>query len=165
MKEPPPVHPRRRSDRRIYEGAHDPYKAREKLQEPTFCPQCTAVFHDGRWHWALRPVPAHEALCPACRRINDAYPAGVLTISGSFAQQHEDEVLGLVRHQEEEEKSEHPLHRIMGIAHEGQSIVVDTTDIHLPRRIGEALHHAYQGDLDFHYDEEGHFIRVTWSRD
>lgn len=52
----------------------------------------------------------------------------------------------------------------MAIASEGPSIVVDTTDIHLPRRIGKALHHAYQGDLDLHYDE-GCFIRVTWSRD
>jgi hypothetical protein len=165
MKQPPPVHPRQRSDRRIFEGVQDPYRPREKLREPTFCPQCAAVFHDGRWHWALRPDPAHEALCPACRRINDAYPAGVLTIGGGFVEQHKDEVLALVRHQEKEEKSEHPLHRIMGIEREGRSIVVNTTDIHLPRRIGEALHHAYRGNLDFQYDEGCYFIRVTWKRD
>jgi hypothetical protein len=104
-------------------------------------------------------------LCPACRRINDQYPAGTLTIAGAFARQHADEILGLVRHQEQAEKAEHPLHRIMTVEQGYEATVVSTTDIHLPRRIGEALHHAYQGELDFRYHEEGHFIRVTWSRD
>jgi hypothetical protein len=43
--------------------------------------------------------------------------------------------------------------------------VITTTDIHLPRRIGEALHRAYEGDLDFHYEEEAYSIRVTWRRE
>ena len=165
MKEMPKMHVPKRSDRLIRERVHDPYRDRHKLREPTFCSQCEAVFHDGRWHWAPRPAPAYQALCPACRRINDKYPAGVLTISGAFAKQHADEVMGLVRNQEEVGKVEHPLHRIMGIEQSGEAIVVNTTDIHLPRRIGEALHHAYQGKIDFHYDEDGYFIRVTWSRD
>lgn len=165
MKESPPVHPQRRSDRLLHERGHDPYHPQQKLPEPTLCPQCEAVFHEGRWHWAPRPVPSHEALCPACRRINDDYPAGVLTIGGAFARQHADEILGLVRHQEEAEKGEHPLHRIMAVEQGDDAIVVSTTDIHLPRRIGEALQHAYRGELAFHYDEEGYFIRVTWSRD
>ena len=41
--------------------------------------------------------------------------------------------------------------------------IITTTDIHLPRRIGQALHSAYKGSLDVHYDEEGYFIRVHWS--
>ena len=24
---------------------------------------------------------------------------------------------------------------------------------------------AYKGDLDFHYDDEGYFLRATWSRE
>jgi hypothetical protein len=31
--------------------------------------------------------------------------------------------------------------------------VVTTTDIHLPRRVGHALEHAYKGKLDVHYSE------------
>ena len=42
---------------------------------------------------------------------------------------------------------------------------MQTTDIHLPRRIGEALHHAHRGELDFHYDKEAYAIRVSWRRD
>jgi len=157
-----PRQPRR--DRLIREHVHDPYKTRLKLPEPTVCPQCGAVFHEGRWHWAPRPEPAHEELCQACHRINDRYPAGELTIAGGFVPRHKDEILQLARHQEEQEKAEHPLHRIMEIEERDGAIVVRTTDIHLPRRIGEALHHAYRGDLDFHYDEEAYFIRVRWTR-
>jgi hypothetical protein len=37
-------------------------------------------------------------------------------IQGVFATRHKDEILHLVRYQEEQEKAEHPLHRIMDIA-------------------------------------------------
>ena len=75
------------------------------------------------------------------------------------------EILHLACHQEEQEKPEHPLHRIMAIDEQGDAIVVRTTDIHLPRRIGEALQHAYHGELDFRYEEETYFLRVHWTRD
>ena len=52
----------------------------------------------------------------------------------------------------------------MDIEEQDGAIVVQTTDIHLPRRIGEALHHTYHGGLDFHYEGRTYFIRVTWSR-
>jgi hypothetical protein len=158
-----PRQPRR--DRLIRERVHDPYKTRLKLSEPTVCPQCGAVFHDGRWQWSPRPDGAQETLCAACHRINDHYAAGEVTITGGFVRQHVDEILHLVRHQGELEKGEHPLHRIMAIEERDDALVVQTTDIHLPRRIGEALSHAYHGELDFHYDEEAYFIRVQWRRD
>jgi hypothetical protein len=78
---------------------------------------------------------------------------------------HKDEILHLARHQEGQETAEHPLHRIIGIEEGDDAIVVRTTDIHLPRRIGEALRHAFHGELDFHYEEEAYFIRIRWSRD
>jgi hypothetical protein len=53
----------------------------------------------------------------------------------------------------------------MKIEDMGDQIVVTTTEIHLPRRIGEALKSAFDGDLDFNYDEDGYFVRVGWRRD
>jgi hypothetical protein len=155
-----------RLDRRIREHVHDPYKTRLKLAEPTVCPECGAVFHKGRWQWAANPPRgAHEEMCQACHRTKDKYPAGTLTLTGGFIGSHKDEIVHLIRHQEELEKGEHPLHRIMEIEEEPGHIVVSTTDIHLPRRIGEALHHAYHGDLDFRYEEEAYFLRVSWTRE
>jgi len=155
-----------RKDRLIREHVHDPYKTRLKLSEPAVCPDCGAVFHQGRWQWVeIAPTDAHEELCQACHRTKDKYPAGTLTLSGDFVKDHKDEILHLVRNQEELEKGEHPLHRIMDIEEEPGRIVVSTTDIHLPRRIGEAVHKAYQGDLEYRYEEEAYFLRVNWTRE
>lgn len=154
-----------RMDRRIVEHVHDPYKTRLKLTGPTVCPKCSAVFQKGRWRWPSYPPveDAHHEICQACHRIIDDYPAGWLTITGDFAKGHKEEIVGLARNQEDLEKGEHPLHRIMEIKEEDGGIVITTTDIHLPRRIGEALHHAYRGDLDFHYIKESYLIRVLWT--
>ena len=70
-----------------------------------------------------------------------------------------------MRNNEEEEKSEHPLHRLMAIEEQPGAIIIKTTDIHLPPRIGEALRRAFKGELDLHYDEEGYFIRINWKRE
>jgi hypothetical protein len=146
-------------------GVTDPYKLTKKPHEPSVCPQCGAVYHDGRWHWAERPAGAHELVCQACHRINDDYPAGVVTLAGSFVRQHRAELLELARHQEAIEKPEHPFNRIMKIDEAPDRVVITTTDIHLPRRIGEAAKRAFDGELDFAYDEDGYFVRVGWRRD
>lgn len=154
----------RRQDRRIHELVHDPYKSKSKLPDPTVCPPCGAVFHAGRWTWMARPAKAHGALCPACRRMRDKYPAGFLTLKGQFLQEHREEILNLARHEEQKAKVEHPLQRIMDIQEQEDGILLTTTDAHLVRGIGEAVQRAYQGELDFHYGEESSILRVSWTR-
>jgi hypothetical protein len=141
----------------------DPYQLQQKLSDPTVCPQCGAVYHNGRWQWGPRPQAGREALCSACRRINDNFPAGTVQFHGSFAPQQTEEIVRLVRHQEEAEKGEHPLNRIISIDEDAQGIVIHTTDIHLPRRIGEAAKRAFHGTLDQHFEEGGYFVRVDWT--
>ncbi len=154
-----------RGDRLIREMEHDPYKTRLKLSEPTACPQCGAVFLKARWQWTERPDGAEETLCQACHRTNDNYPAGILSLGGEFLKAHRTEILNLARNVEESEKRDHALHRIMSIEESKDGVVINTTDIHLPRRIGEALAKAYEGDLDYHYDKGSYFLRATWQRD
>jgi hypothetical protein len=144
---------------------HDAYRADAKLAEPTACPDCGAVYHKGRWQWAAAPADAHTTRCPACRRIHDDFPAGYLSISGAYADQHRGEILNLVRNEEAREKAEHPLQRIMRIEEQGKRVEVTTTDNHLARAIGEALRRAYQGELDVHHNREDDLVRVTWSRE
>jgi len=153
-----------RSDRLIQEHVHDPYRARKKIQGSAFCAQCDAVYEKGRWIWDERPAGAKAEACPACSRIVENQPAGVVNLSGDFLADHNDEVINLARNEEEKEKGQHPLHRIMSIEEGKDATTITTTDIHLPRRIGEALKSAYGGDLDYHYEEEAYFIRVNWSR-
>jgi hypothetical protein len=52
----------------------------------------------------------------------------------------------------------------MDIERSDDGITVTTTDIHLARGIGDAVHHAYQGALDFHYNPEQNLLRVSWAR-
>jgi NMD protein affecting ribosome stability and mRNA decay len=166
MTEPKGTGAPQRRDRLMHEHIHDTYKIRRKLPEPAVCPECRAIYHHGRWQWADSwPYQAHQEVCPACHRIKDHYPAGILTLTGAFVQKHKAELLDRVRHLEAEEKKQHPLGRIMGIEEHPAAVVITTTDIHLPHRIGHALHAAFGGDLDYRYEEETYFIRVNWKRE
>jgi NMD protein affecting ribosome stability and mRNA decay len=154
-----------RFDRLIQERVHDPYKTKSKPSEPSVCPVCHAVFKDGRWQWADSwPIDAHTKTCQACHHVSDGSPAGVISLRGEFAQNHSKELLQLIRHREQGENREHPLHRIMQIEEKPESIVIKTTDIHLPHAIGEALRRAYKGHLAIRYSEETYFVEVKWSR-
>jgi hypothetical protein len=155
---------RRTSGRAQEDHNPDPYQANAKLKEPAVCDGCGAVYHQGRWSWASTPAAAHRDHCPACRRIADALPAGIVTLSGAFAAAHKDEILGLARNEEAAEKNEHPLNRVMAINDVDDVIEIHTTDIHLPRRLGNALKRAFDGDLESHFDENGYFVRVDWRR-
>jgi hypothetical protein len=94
-----------------------------------------------------------RAVCPACRRIADRFPAGRVELSGEFLRDHREEILNLVRNAEDAEKSERPMERIMAITEEAGRALVTTTGIHVARRIGEALSRSYQGELDYRYGD------------
>lgn len=151
-------------DRLIHEHRHDPYKSTHKPAEPTTCPGCGAVYHRGRWQWTESPKDANEARCPACARIHDHYPAGYVNLRGEFLQAHRQEILNLVRNVEERESAEHPLKRIMDISEEDGGLLITTTDLHLARSIGDEIHRAWQGELDYKYAEESNIIHVAWER-
>ena len=161
---PPGFHPINRHDGIFQEQIHDTYQTKGKLPEPAVCPQCSAVFHKGRWQWLGAPANAHQHNCPACQRILEHQPAGFVTLAGEFFVAHRDEIVSLIHNVEKKEKTEHPLKRIMATEEEGNGVLITTTDIHLARGIGEAIHHAYQGDLEFHYNPAENLLRVNWSR-
>ena len=153
-----------RRDRLIREREHDPYRSRGKLPDPTACPECRAMYRDGRWAWGRPPADAHPTRCPACQRVRDDYPAGTLTVSGDFAAAHRSEILGLALNVEEREKAEHPLKRIMAVRDEEGGFQITTTDAGLARNIGDALQRAYEGDLDYRYADQETLLRVRWHR-
>lgn len=153
-----------RHDRFVKERRHDTYRSRGKLPEATYCPDCGAVFHKGRWTWGEAPASAVHQICPACQRTHDRFPAGVVNVGGPFFAAHREEILNLIRNVEGREKGEHPLHRIMALEEGDEEVAISTTDTHLPRRLGEALVHAHGGALNFQYPEAEQLIRVTWSR-
>jgi hypothetical protein len=163
MKAAPAETAHEESIHQIDEGVPDPYKA--NLIEPAVCPICFAVFKEGRWQWAAWwPIDSHQRVCQACHRARDRYPAGIATIRGGFAMAHRAEILSMARRLEQHEKFLYPLHRIMGIEERPDSIVINTTDIDLPRVIGKALQDAYGGDLETVCPKESYSVRVNWTR-
>ncbi|MDO9392882.1 MAG: BCAM0308 family protein [Methylotenera sp.] len=157
-------------DRPLFEQDIDSYKAKEKLSEPTVCPQCGAVYHAGRWQWIEPPSNADSQTCPACHRIKDNFPAGFVTLEGPFFNTHSEEIKHLIQNHALHERVEHPLKRIIAIEnqaignHQGSSMLVTTTDTHLARGIGEAVRHAYQGELKVNHVSGENTVRVQWSR-
>lgn len=153
-----------RQDRLLRELDHDPYHSKRKIKEPTECPKCGLVYHRGRWTWGESPANVHKQLCPACHRIEDKVPAAFLTLQGEFVSLHRDEVMNLLKNYEKRERQLHPLKRIMEINELEGNTVVSFTDAHLARGIGEALHHAYEGELNYQYTDEDIMLRVNWAR-
>jgi len=153
-----------RREQLMQELVHDSYKAQRKPTGPVRCRGCAAVYRKGRWTWGAAGGGVRATLCPACRRIKDRLPAGFVRLGGEFFAAHKDEILRRVRHCEESEKSDHPLERIMTIEGNGRSVVVTTTDAHLARRIADALHDAYKGELEYRYSKAENLLRVAWRR-
>lgn len=141
----------------------DPYRWAHKPDGPAACPRCGAIYEVGRWRWGSRPEGAVALTCQACHRISDNYPAGVVRVAGARLPGLKEQILQLARHQEEAERKEHPLNRIMDVEDTTDALVIRTTDIHLPRRIGDAVQRAYKGELEMHFDEAAYFVRVTWT--
>ena len=153
-----------RRDRLIQERRHDPYAARRKPHGPSRCPGCAAVFADGRWQWGEAPPDAQAVTCPACQRARDDMPAGIVTLAGDFHLTHRAEILGLIRHVEEREAKQHALKRIMRVTESEGEVEILTCEASLARAIGEAIAHAYKGDLAYHYPDGAGVLRVRWER-
>ena len=151
-----------RRTRRVQPHEHDPYKRRAKTAGTAVCPRCGALSRSGRWRWGAPPEGGelHRQLCPACERVRDGYPAGIVRLRGAGARR--DEILARVHHVEQAEKADHPLERIMQIGEDGDEIVVTTTGIHLARRIGDALERSFHGKTTVRYPEEQSEVQVDW---
>lgn len=155
----------RRTD--IGQERKSPYNERRKFPEPTVCPRCGLVYSEGRWHEASGEPPpeANEELCPACRREVDRQPGGLVYLSGRYLWEREEEIMNIVRNQEEQAKAKRPLQRIMWVEKTDEAIEIATTNQHLARRIGRAVNSAHAGDFTIKQATGERFVRVYWERE
>ncbi len=150
----------------LAEDTGSPYYELRSYPEPTVCSGCGLVYHKGRWtHNAEAPAQANRELCPACKRIQDRNPGGVVYLDGSYLQAHCDEIVNIAKNQEKIAREQRPLQRIMWMKPNGDGLEIATTNVHLARRIGEAIYQAHKGNLDIKYSEGDRFARVYWRRD
>jgi NMD protein affecting ribosome stability and mRNA decay len=153
-----------REDKMYSQGRKDPYQDRKKITDPAQCPQCGLYFLKGRWTWKSTYKDTASELCPACRRINDRVAAGVVQLAGPFLQEHRYEIQSLIENEERKEKQRHPLERLMKTRFTKSGLRVETTGLHLARRIGMALQKAYQGELETEYLKGQYKVRINWMR-
>jgi NMD protein affecting ribosome stability and mRNA decay len=149
----------------VLEGyGNDAYRPGRKPAGSIQCTRCGAVFYKGRWSWRAAPPGAKKQRCPACRRIDEKFPAGYVQICGGFFEARRDEVLARVRHCETQEKAEHPLERIIAVEKGAEGALVTTTSGHLARLLGHALKSAFGGRLSLTYNRQDNLARVRWQR-
>lgn len=157
------------------ENFDDPYIPREHVPDGTRCELCGSIAHGGHWHLPedyQLPVRkegdrsyTHEALCPACRKIQDHVPGGVVRITGSFVWDHEEEIMNLIRNEAIKAMGLNPLERIMSLEYADNAIEITTTNEKLAQKIGKALHKAYSGTIEYKWSEDTKLVRVLWHRD
>jgi len=103
-------------------------------------------------------------LCPACQKIRDHYAEGKVTLQPSaFLTAHKDEILRLIRNEEERAKGINPLERIVEITEAEEALVVMTTNEKLAQRIGRTLKSTFQGHTTYHWSDPK-FLSVAWQR-
>ncbi|MBI2843271.1 MAG: ATPase [Armatimonadetes bacterium] len=158
--------------RRNIENYGDPYIIQASSEEVRVCTECGAIYSGQRWYLKLqadpeklRSQPVHFTICPACRKIRDRSPGGIVNISGAFVQAHREDILNLIRNEGERAMAVNPLERIMDIDGLNSSVEVLTTNERLAQRIGRALHKAYCGEVTYRWSEDNKLARVSWQRD
>ncbi len=149
----------------------DPYMP-EEGQEAALCTTCKALYQNKRWFFddnlaqkLAGTAKVKEVMCPTCRKIKDGYPEGVLTLSGDFFAERQEEILTLVKNEAAKVGARSVADRIIKMTPEGRGkLVIETTTEKLAQHLGRAVYRAFKGDLDFRWSEMNRFVRVYWKR-
>jgi len=154
------------------ESYSDPYIDDESPVENTVCRHCGSIFTAGRWYFKgdltkdkMPTGPKHETLCPACQKLRDHVPSGILKLTGRFVDEHRDEILNLVRNESHKALGDNPLERVMSLESIVNGIQITTTNEKLAQRIGKAVHKAYSGDIEYKWSEDNKQARINWVRE
>ena len=148
----------------------DPYIPKKGMGKAITCKECGAVYRNKRW--SLNGPPAESRagadrriICPACRKIRDKYPNGIIMLTGPFLELHKDEILRLARNEERRALRINPLARIFAIKDHGRSLEIQTTSERFAQRIGREIQRAFKGRTTYHWAREDKQIRVYWHRE
>ena len=159
------------ASRKNVDRTRDSYIPRKGPLEVGVFPECHAINRKKRWYLdeaeyaSLARTGVALRRCPACRKIADGFPSGVVTLRGEFLRTHHDEILTIVRNEEHRARETNPLERIMEIRDGDESVEILTTDEKLAQRIGREVRKAYQGTVSYKWSEDANLVRVNWARD
>lgn len=138
-------------------------------QGTAVCESCQAVYRNKRWYAGPEVLKAGTAavkvVCPACLKIRDNFPGGIVTLAGGYVLPHKRELLKLIKNEEDRARGFNPLERVMSIKENGRgSLIVNTTNEKLAQRLGRAIKKAFHGDVSYHWSHDNKLVRVDWER-
>lgn len=143
----------------------DAYRGKGGIRGAVYC-QCGAVYRNKRWFLedeAAGHKEGREHVCPACRRVADRNPAGVVTLSGDYRADHASEINNLINVITKRAQIKNPLGRIMDISEENDDVIITTTDVKLAQKIGREIYRSHGGQLHFIWSHAEAPVRVKWS--
>ena len=148
----------------------DPYAMLRGVKGPAICKKCLAVYAKKRWRFddaESRKLAAssrtQKLVCPACQKIRDDYPEGILTVRWSALKDHETEIRGLIDNVEARTLSINPLARVMKIIARRRDLEVHTTTDRLAQRLGRELVRAFRGRVTYRWAHRDMLVRVAWT--
>lgn len=161
------------ASRKNVDRERDPYIPRKCAKAVGICPKCHAISRHRRWtideeeyRSLVRTAPeTARRRCPACRRIADGFPAGVVTLVGGYLRDHRGDILNLVRNEEKRSMGVNPLERILSLEEKKDRIEVATTGEKLAQRIGREIRKACRGTLEYKWSQDAKLLRVSWVRE
>jgi hypothetical protein len=153
-------------------SAPDPYLPKGARKSISVCESCHAVYMNKRWYsgpdvyeGVVSKAGTTNMVCPACLKIRDNFPGGILTLKGNYVLLHKPDLMKLVKNEEERAHGMNPLERVMSVKEDGYgSIVISTTNEKLAQRIGRAIKKAFHGDVAYRWSHDNKLARVDWER-
>jgi NMD protein affecting ribosome stability and mRNA decay len=149
----------------------DPFVPEEGLKEPTVCTSCKSIYQQKTWSHdpdAYRRLEADPKTnlvnCPACQKVAAGYAEGIVTLSGSYLWEHEEEIRRILANEEHKAREKNPQERVIRRLREGDKLVIETTEKKLAEHFGRVLHKAHQGELDIFWTGDPEICRVSWDR-
>jgi NMD protein affecting ribosome stability and mRNA decay len=135
------------------------------LKEGSTCRGCGIVYHNKRWQSdGMEVEKSCDVLCPACQRMQDHNPAGVVTLSGPYLASHKNEILNTIKQEESKHRAKNPLGRIMEITDEQGLLTVTTTEDKLAQKLGREVFKSQKGELHYQWSHDQRVVRVDWTR-
>jgi len=150
----------------------DPYLPKGASRKISVCSGCHAVYKNKRWYGesalydaVVKILDTAITVCPACMKIRDNFPGGIVTLKGDYVLPHKQDLLNLIRNEEARARGFNPLERVMSIKENGfGSIVISTTNEKLAQRLGRAIKKAFHGDVAYQWSHDNKLARVDWVR-
>jgi len=150
----------------------DSYLPRGGSRKISVCDGCHAVYMNKRWYAdgdveaaKLKNPEAAKIVCPACLKMRDNFPGGIVTLKGDYVLPHKHDLMRLIKNEEERARGLNPLERVMSVKENGYgSLVISTTNEKLAQRLGRAVNKAFHGDVEYKWSHDNKLVRVDWVR-